>query len=73
MLTVIDEYFPLACPLMTTSLVIKCLTQIFTVFGTPFYMKSERNSSFLAKELSENFTNLDIATSQTTHYNPPEE
>lgn len=60
MLTLIGEYsrFPFACPNITTSVVIKCLTQIFIVFDTPSNIHSDLGSSFVSKELHEYPTNF---------------
>ena len=73
-LNAVDEYsrfvwvFP--CTDVSASTVIKCLTQIFTTFGLPEYIHSDRGSAFLSTELLEFLSSLGIAASRTTPYNP---
>ena len=73
MLVVIDEYsrfcFVFACPNMTMDVVMKCLSQLFAMFGMPSYIYTDRGSSFISKEPREHFTKLGIATSRKTPYN----
>ena len=73
-LTVIDEYtrFPFAipCPDVKTTSVIKALCQIFSIFGLPAYIHSDRGSAFMSSELKQYLHNKGIATSRTTPYNP---
>ena len=73
-LTVIDEYsrFPFAfpCSEMTTATIIKCLTQLFAIFGYPGFVHSDRGPSFMSKELKDWLHSKGIATSRTTAYNP---
>ena len=73
-LTVVDEYsrypFAFPCADMTSSTVIACLVQLFTLFGTPAYVHSDRGSSFMSRELQEYLASKGIATSRTTSYNP---
>lgn len=74
LLTVVDEYsrFPFAfpCENMTSSTVIRCLKQLFSIFGAPGYIHTDRGSSFLSRELKEFLEPLGVATSRTTAYNP---
>ncbi|XP_059840496.1 uncharacterized protein LOC132402033 [Hypanus sabinus] len=73
-LNIIDEYlrFPFAipCPDTTTTSVIKALCQLFTLFGYPCYIHSDRGSSFMSDELCQYLLARGIATSRTTSYNP---
>ena len=73
-LTVVDEYsrYPWAFPCsdMTASSVIRCFTDIFSVFGMPDYVHSDRGSNFLSMEVKSYLTRLGIASSKTTRYNP---
>ena len=73
-LTVIDEYsrFPYAfiCSDLTTKTVIDCLTQLFTMFGMPSFVHSDRGSSFMSVELKSYLHSLGIASSRTTPYHP---
>jgi len=56
-LTIVDEYsrfpFVFPCQDMTTSTVVSCLCQLFSLFGMPAYIHSDRGSSFMSKELRE--------------------
>lgn len=73
-LTIIDEYsrFPFAFPCkdLTSNTVIKCLKEIFMIFGTPQYIHSDRGSSFISNELRNFLIPLGVACSRTTPYNP---
>lgn len=73
-LTAIDEYsrypFAFPCADMTTTTVIRCLTAIFSLFGLPNYVHSDRGSSFMSDELRRFLLGKGIATSRTTSYNP---
>ena len=74
MLTVVDEFsrFPFAFPCadMTSATVIKCLCQLFAIFGMPSYIHSDRGSSFMSEELKRFLHGRGIATSRTTGFNP---
>ena len=74
MLTVIDEYsrmpFAFPCPNMHSSTVIKCLTSLFSLFGSPGYVHSDRASDFLSQEVKDFLLQNDIASSKTSRYNP---
>ncbi|CAH8833617.1 unnamed protein product [Trichobilharzia szidati] len=74
LLTIIDEYsrFPFAFPCqdMTASTVINCLCQLFSLFGMPSYIHSDRGSSFMSAELKHFLHDKGIVTSRTTAYNP---
>ena len=65
-LTIIDEYsrfpFAFAGPILEASTVIKCLEQLFAIFGMPNYIHSDRGQSFMTKELNDHLHNLGIAT-----------
>lgn len=71
---VIDEYsrfpFAFACTSTNTDSIIQSLNQIFTVFGMPSYIHSDRGTSFISRELRKYLTNLGIATSWTSPYHP---
>ena len=72
--TVVDEYsrfpFAFACQDTSTSTVIKCLTQIFTLFGMPFCIHSDRGASFMFEEFRNFLHSKGINPSRTTPYNP---
>ena len=73
-LTVIDEYsrFPFAFPCsdLTSATVIRCLTQLFCIFGMSGRVHSDRGPSFMSKELKAFLQSKGVATSRTTPYNP---
>ena len=73
-LQVVDEFsrfpFVFPCPDMTASTVIKCLTTLFSLFGMPAYVHSDRGPSFMSEELRVFLTEKGVATSRTTGYNP---
>lgn len=73
-LNIVDEYsrfpFVFPCANMTSSTIISCLSQLFSIFGMPAYIHSDRGSSFMSKELQEFLASKGIACSRTTSYNP---
>ena len=73
-LQVIDEFsrypFVYPCSNMKSSTVIKCLTDLFSTFGMPMYVHSDRGSSLLSVELKQFLTSKGVSTSRTTPYNP---
>ena len=73
-LTIVDEYsrfpFVFPCKDVTTQTVIKCLTQLFSIFGMPGYVHSDRGSSFMSKELKDWLLSQKVPSSHTTSYNP---
>ena len=74
MLTVVDEFsrFPFAFPCrnVSTASVISCTDQLFSIFGMPAFVHSDRGSSFMSAELRQYLHGRGIATSRTTPYNP---
>ena len=74
MLTIVDEYsgFPFAYPVkdMTTQTIINCSADLFSMFGMPSYVHSDRGSSLMSSELKHWFLTKGIAASRTTPYNP---
>ena len=58
------------CKDVTTQTVIKCLTQLFSIFGMPGYVHSDRGSSFMSKELKDWLLSHKVPSSHTTPYNP---
>jgi hypothetical protein len=73
-LTVVDEFsrFPFAFPCKDTSAstVIRNLSELFSIFGLPAYVHSDRGSAFMSSELKTFLNDLGIAASRTTRYNP---
>ena len=74
LLTCIDEYsrfpFAFACSDVTSSTVIKCLIQLFALFGMPAYIHSDRGACFVSEELRKFLHEKGISTSRTTSYSP---
>ncbi len=72
-LTIVDEYsrFPFAYPCsdISTSTVIKYLCNLFTMFGMPSYIHTDRGSAFMSSDLRSFLFNHGIASSQSTPYN----
>ena len=73
-LDIVDEFsrfaFAIPVPDMTTSTVISSLCSLFSVFGMPSMIHSDRGSSFLSNDLKQFLTSRGISTSRTTPYNP---
>ena len=73
-LTIVDEYsrFPFAFPCrdMLSSTVVKCLNQLFCIFGMPEFIHNDRAPDFISKEVRDYLTSRGIATSKTSRYNP---
>lgn len=74
LLNIVDEYsrFPFSYPYkdMTSETVIWCLNDLFSMFGMPSYIHSDRGTSFISKEIISFFYKRGVATSMTTPYNP---
>ncbi|GAA55652.1 pro-Pol polyprotein, partial [Clonorchis sinensis] len=74
LLTIIDEYFrfPFAYPRAdsSSSTVIGCLSQLFSLFGMPAYIHSDRGSAFMLMELKQFLFDKVVASSHTAAYNP---
>ena len=73
-LTVIDEFsrFPFAMPCsdIEAKTIIKKLCDLFSIFGTPAHVHSDRGQSFMSTDLRDFLHRRGIATSRTTPYNP---
>lgn len=73
-LTVVDEFtrFPFAFPCydQSATTVIRCLTQLFSIFGMPAYIHSDQGTAFLSEEVRKFLHGKGISTSNTTRYNP---
>jgi len=74
LLVVIDEYsrFPFAfpCKKMTAEVVADCLSTLFSVFGFPTYIHSDRGTAFVIRELKSFLSVRGIATSYSSPYHP---
>ena len=73
-MTIIDEYcrfpFAFACADIESSIVIKCFNQLFSIFGMPVYIHSDRAPNLISKEIKDYHFSKGIATSRTSLYNP---
>lgn len=69
-----DEFsrFPFAIPGkdISASTVIKCLTSVFSIFGLPGYIHSDRGASFMSTEVKSSLHSRNICSSRTTPYHP---
>ncbi len=54
---------------MSTTTVIKCLSTLFSLFGMPAYIHSDRGTTFMSEELRTFLTERGVATSRTTSFN----
>ena len=74
LLTIVDEFsrftFAYPCPNMESKTVNSCLSNLFSIFGMPAYIHSDRGSSFLSQETKTFLHNYRVVTSRTTPYNP---
>lgn len=74
LLTVIDEFsrfpFAIACKDMSSSTVINCFIEIFTVFGMPSYVHSDRGLSFMSREVTSFLHSRGTATSHSSPHHP---
>ena len=74
MLTVVDEYsrfsFAFSCSNINAKTLIKCLMQLFSLFGLCSCIHSDRGSAFMSKEFIEFLRGKGIACSRTSVYNP---
>ncbi|KRZ59977.1 Retrovirus-related Pol polyprotein from transposon 17.6 [Trichinella nativa] len=74
MFIVVDEYsrFPFAFPCADVSAAsaAKCLVELYSLFGVPSYVHSDRGSAFASDEFRRFLLSKGIACSRTTPYNP---
>ncbi|XP_054259839.1 uncharacterized protein LOC128984533 [Macrosteles quadrilineatus] len=74
LLVIVDEFsrFPFAFPCsdMSSSTVKSKLKTLFSTFGVPSYIHSDRGTSFMSQDLKSYLNSLGISTSRTTAYNP---
>ncbi len=71
-LTIVYEYsrFPFTFPTknLYSSTVIECLHSLFSVFGAPAYVHSDRGQSFMSQELHQYLRGNGIATIVVPHH-----
>ena len=74
LLVIVDEYsrfpFGFPCKDMTSAVVIKHLTELFSLFGITSYVHSDNGPSFVSDELRDYLVSNGIAYSNSTRYNP---
>lgn len=70
----VDEYsrfpFVFPCPDVLTSMVIMCLTSLFSFVWIPAYVYSDLRASFMSREFQHFLTTKWVATGKTISYNP---
>ena len=73
-LTIIDEYsrFPLVfpCPDTSSSSVLKCFKNLFSLFDIPAYIHFDRSSSLISEKLCTFLHTRGVATSRRTKQTP---
>ena len=73
-LQVIDEFsrfpFVFPCSDLSTKTVINKLCELFSIFGMPSKIHSDRGASFMSDELKSFLSSKGIASSRTTPYHP---
>jgi hypothetical protein len=73
-LVVVDEFsrypFAFACSDITSAVVIKHLSHVFSLFGSPSSIHSDRGTQFESKELSEFLLRNRVVKSRTSPYRP---
>lgn len=73
-LTVVDEFsrfvFAFPCKDVGTTSVINCMNSLFSLFGMPAFVHSDRGSSLISSELKSYFLSRGVGSSFTTRYNP---
>lgn len=74
MFVAIDEYsrYPFAIPCKDTSssTVIRCLEEIFSMFGTPAFVHSDRGLGFMSNDVRSYLLLQGVSTSKSTPYHP---
>ena len=74
LLIMVDEYsrFPFAYPCsdISADTVIRCLTSVFTTFGTPSYIHSDRGTSFMSVAVKNFLLRHGVSSSRSTPYHP---
>ena len=64
LLTIIDEF----SHFLTSKTIIHCLSQLFSIFGMPDMIHTDRATDFLAEETKRFLLEKGIATSKTSRY-----
>ena len=70
----VDEYsrfpFVFPCPDMTAQTVIACLLKLFSIFGCPSSVHSDRGTQFMSREVSEFLTSYGVVMIHFSPYHP---
>ena len=73
-LTIVGKYsrfpFAISCQDVKAVSVYKALSQVFSIFGVPVYIHSDRGAAFMSSDLKKYLHEKGVATSCTTPYNP---
>ena len=71
---VVDKFsrflFAGPCKDTSTETVKKCLLHLFSLFGAAKYMHSDRGNSLISQESHNHLLSCNVASSQSTPYNP---
>ena len=74
MLSITDEYsrlpFAFPCKDVSAQSIIECLCQLFSIFGMPAFIRSDRGSGFMSTQFKAFLLQKGISSSRTTPYNP---
>lgn len=74
LLVLVDEYsrFPFAYPCadMSSQTVINCFLKLFSVFGCPSSVHSDRGSQFMSREVSQFLSSHGVIMTHSTPYHP---
>lgn len=70
----VDEYsrfpFAFACSDLSTKTVLSCLRELFSLFGFPLFVHSDRGTSFMSREVKDFLLSHGVSTSRSTPYHP---
>ena len=70
-MSIVDSHLPLHVLILTeSSTVLKCFNQLFSIFGMPAYIHSDRAPNLISREIKDYLFSKGIATSRTSRYNP---
>lgn len=63
-------YFAFACPNISTSVIVNCRCQLFSLFSIKSHIYTDRGSPFMSEGMNNFLRNESIKTSRTSPYNP---
>ena len=70
LMSILGFPFVFPCPDVLTSMVIMCLTSLFSFVWIPAYVHSDLRASFMSREFQHFLTTKWVATGKTISYNP---